>query len=157
MKQFHGSENTICSKRNKKAVEIFTRNNFNVRVLGNEHSPMFILDNKYMLSCFINGGKLFFRSSPNSSKILRTVDLEGDYYLNKHELTELIEASSHLPVFRIKHLASNMYLVGFNHDKDNGEEFPVFAQHKPIVYINPQKVKSIADKLISDHYKVEII
>jgi len=157
MKEFRNSINISYRERNKKALEIFTRNNLNVRLLGDDHSPMFILDDKYLLSCFINGGRLFFRPSPDSTEILRSVDLAGDYFLNKHELTELLESSTHLPVFRIKHSDSNIYLVGFNYIKDSDERYPVFARHKPIVYINPEKVNSVADKLLSEHYKVVII
>jgi hypothetical protein len=136
MKQSLDSENSICRERNKKAIEIFTSNDLNVRLLGNDHSPMFILDDRCMLSCFINKGRLYFRPGPNSSEILRSIDLSRDYYLNKHELSELIEASKHLPVFRIRHIDSKMYLVGFNHNEDIDKRYPVFALHKPIVYLN---------------------
>ena len=152
--------NGMAQGRNKRAVELFTRNGFSVRLLGNDQSPMFIMDDQYLLSCFVNGNNLHFRPSPDSGEITRSIRLTGDVYLTKYEISELIERSEHLPVYRVQHVDSGMCLVGFNRfdpDDEMDTGFPVFAHYNPIIYINPGKAESVVLDLIEKGYNVQAI
>jgi hypothetical protein len=159
---FNRAETSLSyHQRNLRALAIFNQNGYQVRIIGDDESPMFILEDRCLLSCFINGNDLFFRLSPDSAEIVHRVNLSKDVYLTKFELTEIMERCEHLPVFRIMDITSQLYLVGFNRltsdDDEIVERFPVFGRHKPLVYINPDKVDSVADELRTHHYSIEVI
>jgi hypothetical protein len=153
--------NSIAQARNQRALEIFTRNGFSVRLLGSGHSPMFILDNRSLLSCFVNGNNLHFRPFPDSGDISRSVRLTGDSYITKYEISELIGRSEHLPVYRVHLEGSPMCVVGFNHfsmkEDEMDDRFPVFALHNPLIYVNPGKAELIAKELKGQGYNVKVI
>ena len=152
--------NINLQERNNKALALFTRNGFTVRWLGNEESPMFILDDEYLLSCHVNGNNLYFRTSPESGEILRTVRLTGDTFLTKYELEEILSRSSHLPVYRIQDESSGMYLIGYdflkNEDNERMGRYPVFAKHNPIVYVSKSKAYSVIEELERSGYRVHM-
>ena len=155
--------NNSSQTRNQLALNIFTKNGFSVRLFGNCDSPMFILENRTLLSCFLNGNSLHFRPSPDSGEILRTIKLVDDAYITKYEILELIEQSEHLPVSRIQELGSRMFLVGFNYFDLEGdvngiaERYPVFANHNPLIYINQDKADMISSELKQQGYLLEVI
>jgi len=152
--------NNLTQTRNQQALNIFTRNGYSVRLLGNGQSPMFILEDRCLLSCFINGNSLHFRPSPDSGEILRSVKITGDAYITKYEISEIIEQSEHLPVYRIRDIVSQMCLVGFNHfeEEDRMEErFPVFGFHNPLIYTNKGKAEMVSKELIGQGYNVKVI
>jgi len=152
MNQTHEVEikNTARS-RNQRALEIFTRNGFTVRLFGIDNSPMFIMDDRCLLSCFINGNNLYFRPSPDSGEISRMISLTGNAFITKNEISDLLENSEHLPVYRVLHNVSRLFLVGFNRltlDEDEKEErFPVFGLHHPTIYVNKIKADQIVREL----------
>jgi len=152
---------STAQARNIRALEIFTRNGFSVRLLGTENSPMFILDGKYLLSCFVNGNNLYFRPSPDSGEISRTINLSENAYITKSEIVDLIDRSEHLEVFRVFHAGSRLFLVGFNRfhleeDEIDGR-FPVFATHNPVIYVNKNKAENIVQELNVQGYNVNVI
>jgi hypothetical protein len=122
---------------------------------------MFIFEDSILLSCFVNGNRLFFRSSPNSANIIHTVDLARDPYISARDLTEILERGEHLPVFRIRHKKTGLFLVGFNYmyteEGETGDRYPVFAKHKPFVYINHNKAEELALEFVGKQYDVEVI
>jgi hypothetical protein len=151
----------ISQLRNQRALNIFSRNGFSVRLFGGEDSPMFILEDKVLLSCFVNGHNLHFLARPGSGEIIRSVKLTGDEYLTKYEISELIEKSEHLPVFRIRENCSGMWLVGFNYFESENEgisreRYPVFANHKPHIYIDQDRADSTYKELQSAGYNVKV-
>jgi hypothetical protein len=152
----------ITQERNQRALNVFTSNGFSVQLFGDDEYPMFILENCILLSCFLNGNNLYFRHSPDSGEILRSVKLTGNEYLTKYEISQIIEQSEHLPVYRIKDNGSGMWLVGFNYfeqedDRINRERYPVFALHKPKIYIDQNRVASTTRELEVLGYDVSVI
>ncbi len=162
MNQTHIIEKTSTSQaRNKRALEIFTRNGFSVRLHGSDNSPMFIWDNRCLLSCFVNGNNLYFRPSPDSGEISRIINLAGNAFITKYEISELIDRSEHLPVYRIQLARTPMCVVGFNRfniEEDSiVDRFPVFALHNPVIFVNQSKADSIVRELNNQGYIVEVI
>jgi len=162
MNQIHVVDNKSTTQaRNRRALEIFNRNGFSVRLFGSDQNPMFILNDNCMLSCFLNGNNLHFRPSPDSGEILRTVRLTGDAYITKFEISELIERNEHLPVYRIVLENTELFLVGFNRFIEEEDEiigrYPVFALHKPMIFINSGKAEFVANEINEKGYHVNII
>ena len=160
MRPRRGIESINKQDRNQLALAIFTKHGFSVRTLGNDESPMFIMEDKYLLSCFVNMGSLHFRPSPDSGEITRTIKLTGDAYVTKYEIEELIERSEHLPVYRVQHADSGMCIVGYNKfdpDEEISEGFPVFANYNPIIYVNPEKAEAIAKEYTQKGYNLKVI
>ena len=147
--------------RNQMALDIFTRNGFAVKLKGSDDSPMFILEDRLLISCFVNGNSLYFRTSPDSGEISRSIRLNGDAFITKYEISELIEKSEHLPVYRIQDIKTQMYLVGYNYfesrESFSDERYPVFANHNPYIYLNPSKVEMEIKELNENGYNVKII
>jgi hypothetical protein len=152
---------SITKARNKRAMEIFTRNGFNIRLHGSEKSPMFILDDQCILSCFVNGNNLYFRPSPDSGDISQSYSLTDNSFITKYEISEFIEQSEHLPIYCIRLAGSKMCLVGFNYlnkEEDvKDDQFPVFALYNPIIFVNLDKAIGISHKLKGQGYNVEVV
>jgi hypothetical protein len=150
----------LTETRNLKLLKVFTANGLNVRLIGQDN-PMVIWDDRCLISCFVNGNELFFRTSPTSSEIVKKLNLNSTEIISKYELLEVLEMCEHQPVYRIKLSGKKVYLVGFMFS-DEGEshlppKFPVFGMHHPLVYINFNKVDEIYKFLLQEGYKVDIV
>ncbi len=146
--------------RNKKLLSFFTSKGLNVRIVG-EKDPMIILDDKFLLSCFINGTTLHFLKSPGSGTVVKSVNLTKDVFFTDYELDEILSICEHLPVYQLKLVNSDMKLVGFNISDDEDDElarkYPVFALHRPFIYVDPEKAKKVHENLTNQGYDIEII
>lgn len=143
--------------RNKRLLSIFTSNGYNARIIGGEF-PKVVIDDEVIISCYVQGFDLHFKDAPFSDKIIKTIKLKRDVTMDGYELEEILNISEHQPAYKIKHIISDLHLVGF--DFLNKEErigrFPVFAKEKPLVYANHIKAQTEIERLTEDGYKVEI-
>lgn len=145
----------------KKALQLFTMNGFNARLMGRGDNPMIILDDNILVSCFINKGYLHFRRSPDSGEIIRSIKLTGNDIISTLELKELIEHSEHLHLYRLRDSVSGLFLVGILYRSEGHEElpesYPVFAKHRPLVYMSYEKASQIATQIAKDGIVAEIV
>jgi hypothetical protein len=98
--------------------------------------PAVILDEKYVLSCYVKNFDLHFTKEPFSEDIVKSFKLKHEPEVSKLELLEAIELCAHRPVFKIKLSGTELFLTGYNYlDSENAVgRYPVFAVHKPKVY-----------------------
>lgn len=146
--------------RNKKLLSFFTSKGLNVRIVG-EKEPMIILDDKLLLSCFINGTTLHFLQSPGSGNVVKSINLSKEIFFTDFELNEVLNTCTHMPVYQLRMTNTDLKLVGFNNtDEDEGERtkrYPVFALHRPFIYTDLEKARKVHESLINQGYNVEIV
>jgi hypothetical protein len=150
--------NTL-ENRNKRLLGLFTAKGYNVRLIGGE-SPMVVLDDKYIISCFVNNFTLHFLKRLGSNKIIKSFDLKKEIFLTKYELDEILNMCELFPAYRIRLNSMDLYLVGYNCLKDNEgvilKKYPVFAKHHPIIYADLSNAEKVDDILSQQGYDVEI-
>ena len=150
--------NTL-ENRNKRLLGFFTSKGYNVRLIGGE-SPMVVLDDKYIISCFVNNFVLHFLKRFGSNMIIKSFDLKKEIFPTKYELDEILNMCELLPAYRIKLKGLDLNLVGFNYLKDDEgiilKKYPVFAKHHPLIYTDLSNAEKVDDILSQQGYDVEI-
>lgn len=139
-------------ERNKKALEFFKNLNLNVRVLGNEDKPVFILDNKVCLSCFCVKDLIILVDKPFGGKEILKVDLNSQL-LNLDVFTYWIEKIEHRKVFRIRLVNCSLFYNGFR--KKNEQRFPIFCEIEESVFFTMSKAEEIIKEF--SHLKMCIV
>lgn len=148
----------MVTRRNKRLVSLFTKNNVSVRLVGDPQKPAVIMDESIVISCFVKNFNLNFTKEPFSDEIVSTVKLKHEPDITKYELEQILEICKHRPVYKLKLKESNLFLVGYNYmnSEDSVGRYPVFAKHKPKVYFDKDYASDVAKSLISDGYDITI-
>jgi len=149
----------MVARRNKRLKNLFSRNDVNVRLVGDEQKPAVIMDESVVLSCYVKNFDLHFTQEPFSDEIVKTVKLKHDPEITRQELQEVIESCKHRPVFRIVLTDTELYLVGYNYlnSEDSVGRYPVFAKHKPKVYFDKTYAEKVASSLTDEGYSIDIV
>jgi hypothetical protein len=146
----------MVTRRNKRLVSLFTKNDINVRLVGDPQKPAIIMDESIVISCFVKNFNLNFTKEPFSDEIVNTVKLKHEPDITKYELEQIIEICKHRPVYKLQLKNTNLFLVGYNYmnSEDSVGRYPVFAKHKPKVYFDKNYANDVAESLISDGYNI---
>jgi len=149
----------MVARRNKRLKNLFSRNDVNVRLVGDDQKPAVIMDESVVLSCYVKNFDLHFTQEPFSDEIVKTVKLKHDPEITRLELQEVIESCKHRPVFRIVLQGTDLFLVGYNYlnSEDSVGRYPVFAKHKPKVYFDKSYAEKVAVNLNDEGYTIEIV
>lgn len=149
----------MVARRNKRLKSLFSRNDVNVRLVGDEQKPAVIMNESVVLSCYVKNFDLHFTQEPFSDEIVKTVKLKHDPEITRQELQEVIESCKHRPVYRIVLKGTELYLVGYNYlnSEDSVGRYPVFAKHKPKVYFDKSYAEKVAVNLTDESYDIEIV
>lgn len=149
----------MVTRRNKWLLRLFTNNGFNVRLVGDVQKPAVVLDELIVLSCYVKNFDLHFTKEPYSEEIVKTFKLKSEPETTKLELQEAIELSMHRPVYKVKMADMDMFLVGYNYlnSDDSTGRYPVFAKHKPKVFFDKDYAVRLAESLIQEGYKIQIV
>jgi hypothetical protein len=149
----------MVARRNKRLKSLFSRNDVNVRLVGDDQKPAVIMDESVVLSCYVKNFDLHFTQEPFSDEIVKTVKLKHDPEITRLELQEVIELCKHRPVYRIVLKGTELYLVGYNYlnSEDSVGRYPVFAKHKPKVYFDKSYAEKVAVNLGDEGYSVDIV
>jgi hypothetical protein len=148
----------MVARRNKRLLSFFTMHGYNVRLVGDEQKPAVILNEAVVLSCYVKNFDLHFTKEPFSDEIVRSFKLKHEPDVTKHELQEAIDLCVHRPVYKIKLIGSDLFLVGYNYlnSEDAVGRYPVFAKHKPKVYFDKEYAVKLVESLSNDGYKLKI-
>jgi len=149
----------MVARRNKRLKNLFSRNDVNVRLVGDDQKPAVIMDESVVLSCYVKNFDLHFTQEPFSDEIVKTVKLKHDPEITRLELQEVIESCKHRPVYRIVLKSTELYLVGYNYlnSEDSVGRYPVFAKHKPKVYFDKSYAEKVATNLTDEGYDIDIV
>jgi hypothetical protein len=149
----------LVIRRNKRLLNFFISNGFNVRIVGDEQKPAIILDETSVLSCYVKNFDLFFTKAPFSDEIVRQFKLKHDPEVTPAEIQEVIEICQHRPVYKIRIMDTELYLTGYNYlnSEDGVGRYPVFAKHRPKVYFDLEYAIKLAQSLNEEDYNLEVI
>lgn len=149
----------LVIRRNKRLLNFFISNGFNVRIVGDEQKPAIILDETSVLSCYVKNFDLFFTRAPFSDEIVRQFKLKHDPEVTPDEIQEVIEICQHRPVYKIRIVDTELYLTGYNYlnSEDGVGRYPVFAKHRPKVYFDLEYATKLALSLNEEDYNLEVV
>lgn len=149
----------LVIRRNKRLINFFVSNGFNVRIVGDNQKPAIILDETCVLSCYVKNFDLFFTKVPFSDEIVRQFKLKQELEVSSFEIQEAIDLCQHRPVYKIKIKESNLYLTGYNYlnSEDGVGRYPVFAKHRPKVYFDLEYAERLVQNMNDDDYDLEVI
>lgn len=146
--------------RNNKLLGIFTTNGLNVNLVGFTN-PKVVLDNSYLIPCFVNDFTLHFAKSLYSNEMIKSIQLDKEAAVTSYELQEILSMCELLPVFKIRLKNNGMYLVGYNFERtEEGKvllRYPVFALHRPYIYFQLEKARADSEILLDEDYDIEIV
>ena len=83
--------------RNDKLLNIFTSNGFNVNLIGFTN-PKVILDNSYLIPCFVNDFTLHFAKSLYSTEMIKSFQLNKELAVTAYELQEILSMCELQPI-----------------------------------------------------------
>jgi hypothetical protein len=148
----------IVKRRNKRLLTFFTTHGLNVRIVGDDQKPSVVLDESYVLSCYVKNFDLHFTKEPFSDEIVKTFKLKNEVEVTKLELLETIQLCAHRPAYKIQLSGTELFLVGFNYlnSEDAMGRYPVFGKFKPKVYFDKEYAKNLIDSLMKESYTVEL-
>lgn len=148
----------ILANRNKCLLRFFTRNGYDVRLVGDKQRPSVILNEMVVLSCYVKHFDLIFTKEPFNCEIIRTFKLREEADITEREIQEAIEMGTHRHVYKLKLAGQDMYVVGFNFMNKEMEldRYPVFGKHNPKVYFDREFAEKLVESLATDGYLVNI-
>lgn len=148
----------MVARRNKRLLQLFTNNGYDVRIVGDSLRPSVVLNEMVVLSCQVRNFDLHFTKEPFSDEIVKSFNLKGDIEDAKLELQEAIELGAHRPVYKVKLIGTDMFLVGFNYiDPETPKgKYPVFAKHKPRLYFDKDYADRLVESLKEENYFAEV-
>lgn len=149
----------LVSRRNKRLLNFFNSNGFNVRLVGDDQKPAVILDETKVLSCYVKNFDLFFTREPFCDEVVKQFKLKHEPEVTSQEIGEAIEMCMHRPVYKIRICGSELFLVGYNYlnSEDGVGRYPVFAKHRPKVYFDLEYAEKLTTSLGEEGYSLEII
>ncbi|MFW5762333.1 MAG: hypothetical protein ACOC3T_05170 [Bacteroidota bacterium] len=149
----------MVKRRNKRLINLFTKNGITIRLVGDPQKPAIIKDENLVLSCFVKNFDLNFTREPFSDEIVKIVKLKNEPDITAFELEETLEYCTHRPVYKLRLTDTDMLLVGYNYlnSEDSVGRYPVFAKHKPKVYFDKEYAEDVAKSLVEEGYNIEIV
>lgn len=149
-----GTTSKDVLRRNKRIVKFFEKAGLKVRLIGRPDTPAIIWNESFVLSAYAHNFYLRFTDVPHNGNIVKEYKLRVDTEVVPSEIIEILNSSTHRPVYKVQYGLSDMYLTGYNFlDRDNGEgKYPVFAKHKPKIYFTREKAEEICAMLEKDNY-----
>jgi hypothetical protein len=146
----------VISKRNRRLAELFKTMELPVKIIGDEHMPVCLYDEKFILNCYVHNFELRFMSEPIGGECIYTIKLME---VPKFDKNRVLECINNYPVryvskVSLKNTNPKLYLTGYNYlNKEDGlGRYPVFSAYSPKIYFSEQKAKEIADELKNDGY-----
>jgi hypothetical protein len=148
----------MVERRNKRLLRFFTAHGYDVRLVGDAQKPAVVLNEMAVLSCYVKNFDLHFTKEPFSDEIVKSFKLTQEIEVTRQELQEVIEISTHRPVYKVKLTGTDLFLVGYNYlnSEDAMGRYPVFAKHKPKVYFDKEYAIKLAESLRQESYDISI-
>lgn len=148
----------ILENRNKLLSRFFTRNGYDVRLVGDKQKPSVILNEMVVLSCYTKHFELVFTKEPLGSAIIKTFNLREDNSSSEREIQEIIEIGTHRHVYKLKLVGQKLFLIGFNFKNKELAlgRYPIFGKHHPMVFFDRAYAEKLVEGLHDEGYLLDI-
>ena len=149
--------NTI-QKRNRRLQAFFSAKNLDVRLHGDAQNPLMVLCGCVGLSSYVHNFDLRMLDKPNQGDVMKIYKLTEIIQGTREEVVEWIQQYPQMPLFRIQHKDSKLFLCGFNFvDREQKlGRYPVFAREDYHIYKQREAAEDILNMLKEDGYEAEI-
>ena len=150
----------IIKRRNLRIKNFFKLCEISIRLLGDKNSPAMVINDKYVLNCYIHNFELRFTDNPIQGNVIYTVKLTEKPNFDKNKVMSCINDYEKRPLYKIKlnDSKTTIYLSGYNFlNKEDGEgRYPVFSAYTPKVYFSEEKAIEISGELSKDGYDLVV-
>jgi len=148
----------IVQKRNRRLQAFFSSKNLDVRLHGDAQNPLMVLCGCVGLSAYVKNFDLILLNKPNQGDTVKTFKLTEIVQGTREEIVEWIKSFPQMPLYRIQHARSELWLCGFNfRDREQRlGRFPVFAREDFHLYKRKAYAEEIWSMLKTDGYEVSV-
>lgn len=150
----------IIKRRNLRIINFFKLCEISIRLLGDKNSPAMIINDKYVLNCYIHNFELRFTDKSIQGNVIYTVKLTEKPNFDKNKVMSCINDYEKRQLYKIKlnNSKPTLYLSGYNFlNKEESEgRYPVFSAYTPKVYFSEDKANEIATELSNNGYDLVI-
>jgi hypothetical protein len=151
----------VIERRNLRIKQFFELCKIQIRLIGDKNTPAIIIDDSYVLNCYVHNFELRFTDQVIQGNIVYTVKLTEKPNFDKNKVMSCINDFEKRKVFKIQVNNSNpkLYLSGYNFlDKIKKDgRYPVFSSYIPKVYFSKEKAEEIVNTLSNDGYDLVIL
>jgi hypothetical protein len=149
----------IINRRNQRIKDFFNLCGISIRLLGNKNAPAMVVEDKYVLNCYVHNFELRFTDNPMQGNLIYTVKLTEKPNFDKNKVLSCISDYEKrvLTKIQLKNTKPILYLSGYNFlDKENKEgKYPVFSSYVPKIYFSDEKAKDVIEELSKDGYDLD--
>jgi hypothetical protein len=149
----------IINRRNQRIKDFFNLCGISIRLLGNKNAPAMVVEDKYVLNCYVHNFELRFTDNPMQGNLIYTVKLTEKPNFDKNKVLSCISDYEKrvLTKIQLKNTKPILYLSGYNFlDKENKEgKYPVFSSYVPKIYFSEEKAKGVIEELSKDGYDLD--
>ena len=151
----------VINRRNQRIKDFFNLCGISIRLLGNKNAPAMVIDDKFVLNCYVHNFELRFTDNPMQGNLIYTVKLTEKPNFDKNKVLSCINDYEKrvLTKIQLKNTNPILYLSGYNFlNKESKEgKYPVFSSYVPKIYFLEEKAKEIIDELSKDGYDLDKI
>ncbi|RYX80227.1 hypothetical protein EON73_05600 [bacterium] len=143
------------TRRNFYLRRFFSENDVSVTLMGDYNSPLIVMDDNVVLSCYVHNFELIFKDDTHNGKELFRIKLKHTSDQIKNKLFKWLREAKHRKVYLFK--AKDFYFAKYVKVFD--DQNPLFTSKKDLAYyvFNRQKAIEIKEKLKKDEPTIEII
>jgi hypothetical protein len=145
-------------KRNRRLQAFFNAKNLDVRLHGDAQNPLMVLCGCVGLSAYVHNFDLRMLDKPNQGEVMNVFKLTEIVQGTRDEIVDWLQKYPQMPLYRIQHANSKLYLCGFNFvDREQKlGRYPVFAREDYHIYKQREAAEDILNMLKEDGYEAEI-
>lgn len=157
----HSNESmqTIIKRRNEFLELLFADCNIPVRIIGDEHKPMIVYDERVFLSAWVRNFDLIFKPNSASSQEWRRIKLKKNHGISGVMLMDTIQMCEHRAVIKlclnndhkICHVGSD-----YRDRKNSTGRYPVFGEYRHKVYFDKTAAYVKCKELTETGYDVRV-
>ncbi|RYX79619.1 hypothetical protein EON71_00705 [bacterium] len=143
------------TRRNFLLRKFFTENDVSVTLMGDYNSPLIVMDDNVVLSCYVHNFVLVFKDDIHKGNELFRIKLKNNPDKIKNKLFKWVEEAKHRKVYLFK--ARGFYFSKYV--KFLGDQNALFTSKKNLAYyvFNRQKAIEVKENLSKEEPTIEIV
>ena len=116
---------STIQKRNRKLQAFFNAKNLDVRLHGDAQNPLMVLCGCVGLSSYVHNFDLRMLDKPNQGEVMKIFKLTEIIQGTREEIVEWLQQYPQMPLYRIQHKDSKLYLMWFQLCRSRTKTWPL--------------------------------
>ena len=155
----------FVGKRNERLLRFFWENGYgyySIRIIGKENNPAVILDDEWLLPCYVHNFNLCWCDKPSHGEIIKTFKLTDKVQTKDEDgedinrvIEQLLTITEKKKMYKIQLEGTDLFVSGWNYivpDKKY-HYYPVFGKHKPKLFHTIERAQDLCKELEELKYK----